>query len=94
MRENESARERAVSPRALELARKRIVESGTGCKATTMTTGNGIAWRSLCSQSGTRGKESRRWMTDSFAEKEKERERDRTNGRNFVVCIYSIPEFD
>jgi len=55
-RENESTRERAVSPRAyLESAREHIVESGTGCKATTMTTGNGIAWRSLCSQARTRG---------------------------------------
>jgi len=56
-----------MSPRALELAREHIVESGTGCKATTMSTGNGIARRSLCSQAGTREKEPRRWMTDNFA---------------------------
>lgn len=58
MRENESARERAVSPLALESAREHIAESGTGCKATTMTTGNGVARRSLCSRAGTREKES------------------------------------
>jgi len=38
MRENESARERILSPRALKPAREHIVELETGCKAMTMTT--------------------------------------------------------